>query len=374
MIERGWECHLVLEREPEEQSWIDALRSLGVVICCEPRPKRKLDPECIARVIRLCRKIPPDVFICENIHDNPLVGATLAGVPVRVWIKHAMNQSFEIGASQSLRNRLSISTRLSCALATRVIAVSGAVRDELIGLGICGGKILVRPNPRRLGNSHAPQCRAVMRTQFGLQPRDVVWVSVGHAVPVKGWDMLIRAFRPVVDSDPRAKLLLVGGVEGPEEVGTAAHLRAEIQRLDLQEKVSLTGQVEDISSLLRVCDAFVMSSRSEGFSIALIEALEAGLPCLATRVGIAPDVIRHGFNGMLVDRFNEKQMATALIEMTCDDSLRVRLAGNAVVPEMIPTLEDYALRMADDLAALRYNRSESVRNCCFRGSIIRLLQ
>jgi glycosyltransferase involved in cell wall biosynthesis len=364
MVQRGWECHLFLEREPDDSDWLAELKTLGVRIHLEPRPSRKLDLRCISRVARLCRGLQPDVFVCENIHDSPLIGAAIARIPVRVWTKNAMNSAFELGSQPSLRNRLALTIRLSCALATRVFAVSSAVRDELVGLGVSAEKVLIRPNPRGLGKVGVTKNEDVRRS-LNLSDTDVVWTSVGHAVPVKGWDMLIRAFHRVAESDARAKLLLVGGLERPEERETADFLRSEIERLGLGGKVRLTGHVEDIASLLWASDAFVMSSHSEGFSIALIEALEAGLPCVATRVGIAPDVIRHGFNGMLVDRFNEKQLAEALIELTCDDSLRARLTENSGVPEIIPTLEEYALRMAEDFAALRNSQLGSGKRSWF---------
>jgi glycosyltransferase involved in cell wall biosynthesis len=355
LAQRGWECHLVLGRMPDDSDWLTEFKALGVEIHLAPRPARKFDPSCIAHTVRLCRKLKPDVFVCENIHDSPLVGATVARVPVRIWIKRAMNSDFERGCQPTLKSRLALTTRLSCAMSTRVLAVSGAVRDELVGLGIPGSKILVRPNPRRLGGSRT-QGREDIRGRLGLLDTDVVWTSVGHAVPVKGWHMLIRAFHKVAQSDQRAKLVLVGSLERPEETATTTLLRAEIERLGLAGNVRFTGKVENIADILSASDAFVMASHSEGFSNSLIEALGAGLPCLATRVGIAADVIRQKVNGMLVDRFNEHDLAEALAEMTGDDSLRAALAGNASVPESIPDLEDYARRMADDFSALVLQR------------------
>ncbi|MEI6176288.1 MAG: glycosyltransferase [Verrucomicrobiota bacterium] len=351
MVQRGWECHLVLEREPDDSDWLAEMKALGVGIHLEPRPSHKLNLSCISRVARLCCGLRPEVFVCENIHNSPLIGAALARVPVRVWIKHSMNSSFELGSRPSLKNRLALTVRVSCALASRVFAVSSAVRDELVGLGLSAEKILIRPNPRLLGKPSIAKKEDV-RGSLGLSDTDIVWTSVGHAVPVKGWDMLLRAFHRVEQADARTKLLLVGGLDRPEERETAALLRSEIKRLGLEGKVRLTGDFEDVASLLRASDAFVMPSHSEGFSVALIEALEAGLPCLATRVGIATDVIQEGFNGMLVERFDEQAMAAALLEMTCNDSLRASLASNAWVPEIIPTLEQYAERLSDDCAAL----------------------
>lgn len=352
MVARGWHCHLVLEREPDCPSWLIDLKRLGIAIHLVPRPSRRFDLKCIRNVLRLCLAVRPDVLICENIHDSPLIGATLARVRAKVWIKRSMNSDFELGIGPTLWNRLALTTRLSCSLATRVIAVSSAVRDELVGLGITNKKILVRPNPRRLGQQNAVNRDAVRRS-FGISSTDVVWASVGHAVPVKGWDMLIRAFHQVAASDSRAKLLLIGSLDHAEEIATANRLHAEISHLNLTGRVMLTGHVEDVSSILCSADAFVQASHSEGFSNALIEALEAGLPCLATRVGIATEVIQHGVNGLLVDRFHEESLAQALIELSRDDTLRSAMARNARVPDSIPSLQDYAQRLADDLTALR---------------------
>lgn len=356
MVERGWTCHLVMERQPEDPSWLNEFNSIGVKIFYEPRPKRNMDIRCILGIFRLIRGIRPDVFMCENIHFSPLIAATLAGVSVRIWKKHAMNSSYESGAPPKLRDRLSITTRISCAIATRVLAVSGAVRDELMDLGIRTEKILIRANARPVRNDRPGGDRAQLIARFGFTGDSVVWISVGRAVPVKGWEMLVKSFRRVVDEDPRAKLLLVGGLDRPDELATAAHLRNEIARLDLDGCVQLLGKVGDPSNLLRVCDGFVMSSHSEGFSVAVIEALEAGLPCVATRVGVATDVIQDDVNGFLVNRFDEIGLADALIKVTCDDSLRAMLAENADVPAVIPTLEDFGTILADDFSTLLKTR------------------
>lgn len=359
LIRQGWECHLVLEREPDDREWLTDLTAQGVRIHLEPRPKRKFSPTTITRTAWLCRKVRPDVFICENIHDSPLLGAAISCVPIRIWIKRAMNNAFERMDPPSMWVRLAPTTRLSCALATRIIAVSSAVREELVGLGIPEKKVWVRPNPRRLGDRSPAMARTAVRSTFGLAETDVVWTSVGHAVPVKGWDMLIRAFHRVALADPRAKLLLVGGISRPAEVETTRCLRSEIERLGLGEVVSFTGQVEDVTSLLKASDGFVMSSRAEGFSNALIEALEAGLPCVATHVGIASDVIRPGVNGFLIDRTDEASLAEVLTELTADDTVRAEYAKNSAVPASIPTLIQYAESLAQDFENLRLDRTRT---------------
>jgi len=357
MAARGWQCHMVLERMPEDASWLNGLLELGVQFHCQPRPRKRFDWHTIRQACRLFRRLRPDAVVCENIHSSPLLAAALAGVPVRVWIKHAMNAGFESGCPEGLRDRLMPSVRLSVALATRTLSVSRAVFDELRRLGIPERKLLLRPNPRHgLLQPVRADCRASARQKFGYGPQDLVFVSTGHAVPVKGWDLLLPAFAQTVAADPRARLLLVGGMDRPEERGFAENLRAAASRLKVADRVTFTGHTEDVAGCLAASDVFVMSSRSEGFSHALIEALEAGLPCIATRVGVAEDVIRPGANGILVERCQVAPLAEAMRELCRDDALRARMAAQASVPGSIPTLPDYAERLADDLASLRHGR------------------
>ncbi len=353
MAARGWSCHLVLERLPEDLSWLQGFRELGVQIHCIPRPRRKFDLNCIRQARRLFRKIGADIVICENIHSSPMIAAALARVPVRIWIKHAMNSCFEECRQPKFKDRISLTTRLSSFLATRVAAVSKAVKQELIGLGVSEHKILLWLNPRQTGQWHPAGDRAGLRKSLGFAVDDVVFVSVGHAVPVKGWDLLVQAFAKVAAVDDRARLLLVGSMDRSEERAVAGALRADVARLNLTDRVTFAGHTEAVSSFLRASEVFVMSSRSEGFSYALIEGLEAGLPCVATRVGVAEDVIREGHNGLLVERGQEQPLAEALITLCRDDALRRRLALNAFVPGCIPTLPEYAERLAREMEGLR---------------------
>lgn len=352
LVRRDWKCHLVVERLPEDPDWMQGLEELGVEIHREARPVSKYDWKCALRVRRLCRRLGADILVCENMHLPPLFGAAMAGAPVRIWIKHAMNTSFEESLAPGWKEKLALSTRLSCALATRVITVSGAIRDELEEIGISRQKILVRPNPRRLGSGDALENRVVFRAGLGFDEDHVVITTVGHAVRVKGWDLLVRAFAQAASGDARLRLCLVGSLEHPEERKCFASLEADIARLEIKKKVIFTGHVQNVAAYLQAADLFVMPSRSEGCSYALIEALEAGLPCVATRVGVADEVIESGVNGFLVDRNDEAALADAIRKATSNDELRAVLAENACVPDSIPNLTDYGENLANDFEFL----------------------
>lgn len=343
----GWNCHLVLERLPNEERWLEELKAMEVGIHLMRRPGRKLDLPLAMDIRRMCRRLQVTVFACDNIHLTPLLGARLAGVRSRFWFKRAMNAHFEQCREPGWKERLSPSTRLSAGLATRIVAVSGAVKRELCTLGVPESKVIIRLNPKRLGTV-TRSTRAAMRAALGYAPDEIVFVCVAHAVPVKGWDLLVKAFADISFQYPHARLLLVGSTERAEERSLTALLTRQLETLDLKHRVRFTGHVENVADHLLASDIFVMPSRSEGFSNALIEAMEAGLPCIATRVGIAEDVIQHGRNGLLVERNSSAAIAAQMGALLAAPRMRDALAKNLCSPENVPSIPQYAAQLASD--------------------------
>ena len=352
LVQRNWHCYLVVERLPDERSWLEPFQALDVRLVVLPRTRGNFDLKCVARAYALCRQLRCSVFHCDNMHTSPLLGAFLARVKVRIWSKRSMNAHYQQGRQPSLRERIALATRTSSFCVTRIFAVSREVQKELVEMGIPQGRVVVRHNPRMLSVERNGYDRMAVRQSLGLADTAKVVITVGHAVPVKGWDLLVRAFAPVAEAEPQARLILVGSFTAPHERACYADLARWIAEHDLEAKVTFTGHLGDISGVLQAADMFVMPSRSEGFSLALVEALQAGLPCIATRVGIAQDVIEDGVNGFLVERGDEGGLPQAMLRLTQDEGLRKRLAQNAVVPACIPTLQEYAENLACDYESL----------------------
>jgi len=136
--------------------------------------------------------------------------------------------------------------------------------------------------------------------------------------PVKNHALLLHAWKRVLETVPDAVLLVVGN--GSTEPATRA-LAAE---LGLGDAVRFLGFRLDIPELLQAMDVFVLSSRSEGLSLTLLEAEAAGLPIVATRVGGNPEVVRDGESGLLVPSGEPEPMAAALARLLQDSALRQR--------------------------------------------------
>lgn len=157
-----------------------------------------------------------------------------------------------------------------CQTADAVVSIAPAITDELKRAGYDPSTIHALPNG-------VPVPEPVWQRRPGWRdaPRAVY---VGRLAPEKGLDLLVDAWPSVLAQWPRASLTLVG--EGPER----AALEARVGRLGLAEFVTLPGPSDDPTAWLRGSDLFILPSREEGMSIALLEAMALGIPLVATAI------------------------------------------------------------------------------------------
>lgn len=333
----GWRNVLVCSRAPDAEEWAAPLREGGVEIVYHPRARGNFDRACIARVFRLCRDVSCDVFHCDNNHTSPLIGAALARVPARVWTKHAMEPASERGREETWRDRLAMSLRVTLALADRVLPVSDAVRAELLRKGADEKRTTVLLLPI---DTDAPAAvdRETARAALALPSDAFVVTAIGRAAAVKGWDLLIDAFATLARDG--AQLLLVG--DPATEPQFRARLDARIAQHGIGDRVRFAGHVNDMAPVFAATDVCVLPSRSEGHALALVEALRAGLPVVASNVGAASDVITHLRNGLLFDRESVSELGELLRTLAADPERRRRLGSAARTLQGIPTPAEHA--------------------------------
>jgi len=145
-------------------------------------------------------------------------------------------------------------------------------------------------------------------------------VTVGRLVPWKGVDKIIELL-PEIDE---AGLVIIG--DGPER----ARLEALTRSLELDDRVYFAGQrsKKETHALMAACDIFVLNSSYEGLPHVIVEAIQLGLPVVATAVGGTPEVVRDGENGLLVQPGESEAVREALRQLVTDISLRQRLRDN----------------------------------------------
>ena len=176
-----------------------------------------------------------------------------------------------------------------------------------------------------------PTDASILRRSLGLEDKKVI-VSVGRLVHRKGQDYLIQSMPLILHQVPNAHLLLVG--QGPY----LEHLQKLVKEHGLESSVTFIGRVDykELPQYLCVGDIFAMPSRSrlkglevEGLGIVYLEASSCGLPVLAGNSGGAPDAVKQRETGLVVNGTDEKQIASAAIELlnNSDSSKKMGLAG-----------------------------------------------
>jgi glycosyltransferase involved in cell wall biosynthesis len=161
------------------------------------------------------------------------------------------------------------------------------------------------------------------RKRLGLSDFKKIVLTIGNIRRVKGIDIFLRAAANVCKSHPSALFVIVGDNHDSVHFNELNEL---ISELDISRNVLLYGPSEDIGRFLAACDIFCLPSRSEGFSNALIEAMAAGVPCVATRVGGNVEAIEHNRSGVLVPSEDATALGSAIEELL-DDPTRARALG-----------------------------------------------
>lgn len=190
-----------------------------------------------------------------------------------------------------------------------IIAVCQAVKDNLVRHGHPAGKVTVVYNG--MPDAPAPTDRQALRQELGLADDEFAIVNVGRFVPDKGQDMLVKA---AASLPPNSRIHFVGDTS--TEYGQSV-----VAQAGQHPGVRFIGYRSDVQRILPAFDAYAVSSRREAFSLSIVEACAARLPCVATRVGGIPEVIRHRETGLLIPVDDAQAMSQALLELQSDPAL-----------------------------------------------------
>jgi glycosyltransferase involved in cell wall biosynthesis len=163
--------------------------------------------------------------------------------------------------------------------------------------------------------------------RYSLLPDSPVITNVGVLRSVKGHEITLRSVKAVVDIFPNAKFLIVG--DGPRKEALL-HFTKE---LGIAKHVIFTGFIEDIPEIYSFSDVAVLSSLSEGLPQSLLQAMAAGIPVVATKVGGVPEVVIHERTGLLVESGDHEGLAKGIIRIlqNRDDAERMSRAAKELV-------------------------------------------
>jgi len=231
-----------------------------------------------------------------------------------------------------------------------ILAGSETVRQDILRWdGVASEKVRVLPYGVDLEPYLAPADPAAARQALGLPPGVSVIGTVGRLEVQKAQDVLLQAFALLRRSGTDAVLLLVG--DGREE----ARLRGIATELELQDRVRFLGTRRDLPLLFAAMDVFALPSRWEGTPLALIAAMAAAIPVVATPVGGVPEVVTDGGTGRVIPVDDAAALANALQAALGDVATsralaergRARVVAQCSVEVMVRGLETLYLELVE---------------------------
>jgi len=318
-----------LSRESRMTDWesqsvqgrIKMAEERGVKVIPLPSLVRSIDPVQDLRALfslwRLLVREEPDVVHTHTSKAGILgrLAAKMAGAPCVVHTPHGHVFYGHFGPLAS--KLFLVIERLMATVTDRMIALTEVEKNDYIAFSVCNRQKLVTIHS---GVDIAPYLKADVQVQkkkaLGLDPNALVVGTVGWLLPIKGPMVLLRAMKGLWQSHPQAVLVYVGKGDMEQE------LKEEASRMDGSDKVLFLGWRDDVPEIMQCLDVFVLPSLNEGMGRVLVEAMAAGKPVVASRVGGILDLVKDGLNGLLVEPGNPGALCDAIGKLLGDKSLR----------------------------------------------------
>ncbi len=327
LVDAGFEVHAATEGEniPDDLLAICTMHQVTF-------PKRASFVSFSESIRSLRHLIRKEEYTCVNGHNrNASIVARVAAwrekVPINLYTAHGfyfhddqglINWTLTLGLEGflSLITDYTLSQSQQDTELMRQLRLIRTHRIETIGNGIDTNKFSVE-EPRESVEKRLGLAHGVFRI-----------ASVGRIVEGKGFIDLVDAYARFVQEDPdhvTSELVIVGGNIDNDISPVANRLRVLLDEYDIADKVKLTGIVDNVQDYLRASDLFVSSSYREGMPRALLEAMCAGLPIIATNIRGSSEIITHGVHGYLYPAHNVAACQTAIRRMFLSPQDRVTM-------------------------------------------------
>jgi len=181
--------------------------------------------------------------------------------------------------------------------------------------------------------SFPPEFRQQIRSELNFKDEEIIIISLGRLSPEKGHAVLIDAFAEASRKNQQLKLILVG--DGPEK----ASLQTQAEPLLSSGRMTMPGHSDKVRKYLALADIFVLPSLYEGFGLAAVEAMAAGLPVIASDVGGMPEIITDQEEGCLVKPKNPHKLSDTIINLSKAPEARLQMGEKGKARARIFTIE-----------------------------------
>ena len=278
---------------------------------------------CLRRVIK-----EKNIRIVQTMHW----GSDVYGALCKRWWRnpHLLSSRRDLGFTETKRRHYWL-RRASNPLFDRIVVNSSAMGAQLAEKEkIPLQRMATIHNGVELASPLSADRSQALRRSLGLALDDFVIGCVANIQPVKGIEYLLEAMGAVAAKKENIKLLLVGGdgIDRSFLKEYYAKLDQLISEHHLEHKVAFLGLRDDVPDLLAIMNVMALPSLSEGFSNAILEAMAAGIPVVATKVGGNSEAVLDGETGFLVPAADSSALAKALQDLIHDITLAERMGKN----------------------------------------------
>ena len=306
---------------PENAALIPLVEAEGYrVIPLKHGHDKSFEMSALREYTKLFRREKPHIVHTHSAFSAKLA-AFLAGVKSRIYTRHC---AFEMPRKLTTFPGKQINGLINNTLATEIVAVAGAAKDNLTETGVSEKKITVIINgvmPVRVATDEE---KTALREKLGIKDGAFVCGIPARLEHYKGHAYLLDTISEVVKTHPEAVCIFMG--EGSAE----AELREKAKALGIEENIIFAGFVKDLAPYYAIMDLNINCSYgTETSSLALSEGMSLKVPAVATDFGGNPYMITDGVNGLLVPKKDSHAMAEAILKLIEDRELLSRLGEGA---------------------------------------------
>ncbi len=255
------------------------------------------------------RKLAPDRILSFGEYWNSFVLLALTGQNIPIFVSDRCRPDKDLGFKHEILRKLLYP--FSAGIIAQTMLAKNVYQDKKLNKNIT-----VIGNPIRK-----------LHANFPVEKKENIVLTVGRLIDSKHHDRLIRIFNVINDNN--WQLVIVGG-DAIQQNGESK-LKSLIHELNLQNRVTLTGTVNNVEDYYHKSKIFAFTSSSEGFPNVIGEAMSAGLPIVSYNSTAGPaDMISHGVSGYLIDLFDDQTFTCKLKKLMNDEGLREKMGQQAL--------------------------------------------
>lgn len=263
-------------------------------------------PKVTLSLIKYLKKTKPDILHSSlfNANFHARIAGFICCIPYIITEEHGEHKQYK--GIKFLPYLLA--DRFLAVITDFIVCCSEKLREDIIKTErLPAGKVVTIENCLDGAVYNINMNRQEIRKNYGIRMDEIVFIMVAHLKADKGHEYLIDALAEIKGMGYGFRCFFVG--DGPLK----ERLYSKCLKNGIKDDIIFSGDIANVQDYLNASDVFLLPSFSEGFSIALMEAMFIGLPCIVTKVGSNHDLINTGFNGTVVVPGDRKELREAII-------------------------------------------------------------